>query len=214
MLWRVSKPGRLLPASFIQPCLATDAAKVPTGPGWVHEIKHDGYRMQLRKSGDRIRLFTRRGFDWTERYPWVVESAVALPAQSCTLDGEIICAGDDGIADFAKLHSRCFDHQAFYYGFDLLELDGEDLKPQPLVKRKAALAKLLRKAPAGVRLCEHDEGDGEALFQAACRMGLEGIVSKKITSPYRPGPKRCLAWVKVKNKEAPGYRRVRDGMEG
>lgn len=98
MLWRVkAKPARLLPAKFIQPCLGIDADKVPTGPGWIHEIKHDGYRMQVRKDGDRVRLFTRRGFDWTERYPRIVAAARKIKARSCTLDGEAVCVEENGV---------------------------------------------------------------------------------------------------------------------
>ena len=213
MLWRVSSRfRRALPSGFIEPCLAVVADKVPRTLGWAHEIKHDGYRMQLRIASDRIRLFTRRGFDWTERYPWVSESAAALRVTSATIDGEVVCAGKDGLADFARLHSRCHDGEAFLYAFDLLECDGEDLRSLPLMERKRRLAKLLKRARKGIRLVEHDEGDGEALFRAACRMGLEGIISKKLDSRYRSG--RCKSWVKVKNQRAPGYLRVRDGMDG
>jgi bifunctional non-homologous end joining protein LigD len=183
------------------------------GDGWLHEIKHDGYRMQVRKDGNRVRLFTRRGFDWTERYGWVVESVAKLSAKTLTIDGELVVAGADGVADFARLHSRCADNEAFLYGFDLLEVDGEDLRPQPLLDRKAALAKVLRRAPAGV-LVEHADGMGQQLFEAACEMGLEGIVSKKADRPYRSGPKKCLSWVKVKNKRAPPYMRFHDGLDG
>lgn len=215
MLWSVkARPGRVLPASFVQPCIASEATKVPDRAGWLYEIKHDGYRLQLRKDGDRVRLFTRRGFDWTDRYPAVVAGARRLKAGTLTIDGELVCANDAGLADFAKLHSRCFDDEAFLYAFDLMELDGEDLKPLPLIERKARLAKLLRRAPAGVHLVEHHDADGPALFEAASGMGLEGIIAKRADSPYRPGPKVCKSWVKVKNKRAPGYMRVRDGTDG
>lgn len=231
MLWRVKKPrpARTLPAGFIQPCLGVDADKVPTGPGWIHEIKYDGYRMQVRKDGDRVRLFTRRGFDWTDRYPRVVAAAAKIKAQSFTMDGEIVCVGQDGIADFARLHSRCFDDEAIFYAFDLMEFHGEDLKALPLIERKARLdavwGTLLgtgrrkgrptwRESGHGILPVDHDTGDGAALFRAACKMGLEGIVSKRAESRYMPGPKRCLSWRKVKNKSAPGYMRVRDGTEG
>lgn len=207
-----SRTRRALPIGFIEPCLAVDADKVPSGPGWAHEIKHDGYRMQLRVSGGSDKLFTRRGFDWTERYPWVIGSAAKLRCMSATIDGELVCAGAGGIANFDRLDSRRFDDQAFLHAFDLMELDGEDLRPQPLRKRKAALAKLLRRGAGGLRLVEFDEGDGQALMLAACRMGLEGIVSKRLDSPYRSG--RSRSWVKVKNNAAPGYLRVRENTEG
>ena len=140
MSWRVSaRNARPLPSGFIQPCIATESTKVPAGPGWVHEIKHDGYRMQLRKEGDRVRLFTRRGFDWTERYRRPIEAARALKARSCTIDGEMVVAGDDGISNFDMLQSRGFDDHAFMYAFDLLELEGDDLRRRPLGERKEKL---------------------------------------------------------------------------
>lgn len=214
MLWRVkAKPARLLPAKFVQPCLGVDSDKVPTGEGWIHEIKHDGYRMQVRKDGDRVRLFTRRGFDWTDRYPRVVAAALKVKAASFTMDGETVCIDENGVADFANLHSRCFDKEAIFYAFDLMHVDGEDLKPMPLIERKARLAKLIRR-PTGIHYVEHDADGGPDLFGAACKMGLEGIVSKRAASRYMPGPKRCQSWRKTKNKRAPGYLRVRDGMEG
>lgn len=211
----------MLPAKFIQPCLGVDSDKVPTGDGWIHEIKHDGYRMQVRKDRDRVRLFTRRGFDWTDRYPRIVDGALKIKAASFALDGETVCVrAEDGIADFARLHSRCFDQEAILYAFDLLELNDVDSKHRPLVERKALLKNLFlnrsRKPSAitGVHLVEHDKGDGAALFRAACNMGLEGIVSKRAASRYMPGPKRCQSWRKTKNMAAPGYLRVRDGMDG
>jgi ATP-dependent DNA ligase len=98
MLWRVkAKPARLLPAKFIQPCLGVDSDKVPAGDGWIHEIKHDGYRMQVRKDGDRVRLFTRRGFDWTERYPRIVAAALKVKAASFTMDGETVCVDETAL---------------------------------------------------------------------------------------------------------------------
>jgi bifunctional non-homologous end joining protein LigD len=170
--------------------------------------------MQARKDGDRVRLFTRRGFDWTERYPRAAAGVRKLKVTSATIDCELVVAGDDGVADFARLHSRCADDEAFLYAFDIMELDGADLRQMELVGRKKALARVLRRANDGIHLCEHHEGDGPALFEAACRLGLEGIVSKKAASIYRPGPKKTTAWVKVKNKRAPGYLRFRDGLEG
>jgi ATP-dependent DNA ligase len=222
MLWRISsgKP-RLKPASFIKPCLATESKTVPSGPDWVHEIKHDGYRMQLRKDDGRVRLFTRTGVDWSLRYPWPVEAAAALRVKSCTIDGELVVTDANGISDFEMLQSRAYDYHAFLYGFDLLELDGADLRPLPLVDRKDLLTRLMSNfstnklgkkidTPAGIGLCEHDAGDGNALFRAACSMGLEGIVSKKLTSSYQSG--KCKNWVKVKNPKAAGYRRGRDDL--
>src|SRR3954468_16539929 len=145
MLWRNSKPRprRVLPPGFIDPCAPTMVPKPPSGPGWLHEIKHDGYRLLIRNDAGRVRLFTRRGFDWTDRYPHLVAAAAALKPASFLIDGEAVCAGTDGVTDFARLHSRVFDHEVFVYGFDLLELGGEDLKQKALLERKARLRKLL-----------------------------------------------------------------------
>jgi ATP-dependent DNA ligase len=125
MLWRNPRPGRSsrAPASFISPCLPTVAERAPTGPGWVHEIKHDGYRLQIHIRDNRVRLFTRNGNDWTERYPWIVEDAARLPVRRAVMDAECCCAGPDGITDFNSLHSRLNDHIAFAYVFDLLMLE-------------------------------------------------------------------------------------------
>jgi bifunctional non-homologous end joining protein LigD len=125
MLWRSSAPKRQ-PPGFIERCIPTRAAKPPVGPQWIHEIKHDGYRLIARKQDDRVRLFTRRGYDWTDRYPLIHKAVAALPAASAVIDGEAVCCDDAGVAVFDKLHSRAYDDQASFYAFDLLELDGED----------------------------------------------------------------------------------------
>jgi bifunctional non-homologous end joining protein LigD len=168
----------------------TLAAKPPFGPGWVHEIKHDGYRLIVRRDGPSVRLFTRRGYYWTERYPAIASAATKLRAKSFTLDGEAVVAGADGIAVFDALHSRHRATDAILYAFDLLELDGADLRPLPLVERKAKLARLLAGVPVGIVFNEHTEEDGAVVFRHACKMGLEGIVSKRLTAPYRSGPSR------------------------
>lgn len=216
MLWRASKarPGRVLPAKFIQPSICSEGTKVPSAPGWIHEIKHDGYRMQVHKTGDRVRLYTRRGFDWTDRYPRAAAGVRKLKVETITIDAELVVADAAGVADFARLHSRCADAEAFLYAFDIMELEGADLRQTPLVARKAALSKVLGRKNDGIHLCEHHDADGPAIFEAACRLGLEGIVSKKATSIYRPGPKATSSWIKVKNKRSPAYMRFRDGLDG
>jgi ATP-dependent DNA ligase len=207
MLWRTQAAKRQ-PPGFIEPCIPTRVSKPPVGPQWIHEIKHDGYRLIVRKVGDRVRLFTRRGYDWTDRYPLIAGAAAKLRASSAVLDGEAVCCDDAGVANFERLHSRAHDGAAFLYAFDLLELDGEDFRPRPLEERKAALAKLLRNAPQGVHLVEHLAGDGATIFEHACKLGCEGIVSKHREHPYRPGPSK--AWLKVKNPAAPGVLRFED----
>ena len=134
---------------FVDPCIPTLAAKPPSGPDWVHEVKHDGYRLIVRRDGKAVRLFTRRGYDWTDRYPAIAAAAAKLRAKSFTLDGEAVVAGADGVAVFDALHRRHKATDAMLYAFDLLELDGEDLRPLPLRERKAKLARLLARAPPG-----------------------------------------------------------------
>jgi bifunctional non-homologous end joining protein LigD len=143
MLWRTQAQKRQ-PPGFIEPCIPTAALKPPIGPQWIHEIKHDGYRLIVRKQGARVRLLTRRGYDWTDRYPLIVKAAAKLRASSVTIDGEAVSCDQAGVADFAKLHSRAHDDWVFLYVFDLLELDGVGHRPFPLEERKSALAQLLQ----------------------------------------------------------------------
>jgi bifunctional non-homologous end joining protein LigD len=200
MLSHVRRPG------FIEPCLPSPADKPPSGPGWVHEIKHDGYRLMARRDPVGIRLITRRGNDWSDRFPLVVEAVNHLKVQSCLIDGEVVCCDERGLARFDLLRRRRNEAMAFLYAFDLLELDGQDLRREPLEVRKATLASILRKARHGVRLNAHLEHDcGLTVFQHACKMGLEGIVSKRLGSRYRSG--RTSDWLKFKNPEAPAVQR-------
>ena len=212
MLWRNPRPGRSsrAPASFISPCLPTVAERgADLLSGWVHEIKHDGYRLQIHIRDNRVRLFTHNGNDWTDRYPWIVEDASRLPVRRVVMDAECCCDGPDGVTDFNALHSRLNDNRAFAYVFDLLMLEDADIRPLPLGERRKQLAKLLRKAKPGIRLSEHIEEDGPLVFAHACQLGLEGIVSKRIDAPYRSG--RAKSWIKTKNKNAAAYMRVEDG---
>ena len=193
---------------YIPPCIPTRAAKPPAGPGWVHEIKHDGYRLQVRREGGVVRLFTRRGYDWSERYPAIARTAAALRGASFTIDGEAVVCGPDGVAVFDALHRHGAVSEAMLYAFDLLELDGEDLRGMPLSDRKKRLARLVGRRRIGIVLSEHTEEDGALLFVHACRMGLEGIVSKRLGAPYRSGPSRD--WIKVKNPDSPAMIRARE----
>jgi bifunctional non-homologous end joining protein LigD len=193
---------------FVAPCIPTRALKPPAGPEWVHEIKHDGYRLQVRRDGDVVRLFTRKGYDWSDRYPAIALTAMKLRAQSFALDGEACVCGPDGVAVFDALHRRGTVREAMLYAFDLLELDGEDLRGLPLGDRKKRLARLVGKRRIGIVLSEHTGDDGAAIFQQACTLGLEGIVSKRLSAPYRSGPSRD--WIKVKNPDSPAMMRVRE----
>jgi bifunctional non-homologous end joining protein LigD len=200
---------RVLPAGFIEPCIPILAHKPPAGPQWVHEIKHDGYRLIVRRDGERVRLFTRRGYDWTERFPAISTAAAKLRAKSFTLDGEAVVCDADGIAAFDELHGRRRLSEAILYAFDLLELNGEDYRPLPFSKRKLRLARLLSRAGAGLAFNEHIEADGASVFRYACKMGLEGVVSKRLDKPYRSG--RSGDWIKTKNPDSPAVQRFREG---
>ena len=128
MLWRVrNSRGRPTnaPAAFIHPCRPTVAKSPPRGPGWVHELKHDGYRLQIHIRDGRVRLYTMNAADWSERYPLIFEDAARIKG-TAIIDAEVVCAGKDGVPDFDRLHGRCFDHLAVACAFDLL--NGDDLR--------------------------------------------------------------------------------------
>jgi bifunctional non-homologous end joining protein LigD len=206
-------PPRPLPQGFIVPCLATRADRVPTGPQWAHEIKHDGYRFIVRRDGDRVRIFSRRGLDWTDRVPSIVAAVRALHVRSAVIDGEAVVARDDGVTEFDALRSALASRDGcdavFLYAFDLIELDDQDLRRLPWHERRAALAKLTCDAAAGIVLSEHLDSGGAAMFRHACTLGLEGVVSKRRDAPYRSG--RCADWIKVKNPDAPAATRIIEG---
>src|SRR6478736_2776840 len=122
---------------FIEPCLPSPADKPPSGSNWVHEIKHDGYRLMARRISVGIRLITRRGNDWSDRFPLVVQAVNHLKVRSCLIDGEVVCCDDQGVTSFQLLRHRRNEALAFLYAFDLLELDGEDLRGEPIETRKA-----------------------------------------------------------------------------
>jgi bifunctional non-homologous end joining protein LigD len=193
------------PPGYIEPCIPTLVSKPPEGQQWFHEIKHDGYRLIARKQADRVRLFTRHGYDWTERYPLIRKAVAAIRTVSAVIDGEAVCCDEAGVSVFDRLHSRAHDDEAFLYAFDLLELDGEDWRSRPLDERKTKLRKLLTGARAGIQFSEHLDGDGATIFAHACKLGCEGIVSKHRERPYRSGPSKT--WLKIKNPAAPGVTR-------
>jgi bifunctional non-homologous end joining protein LigD len=191
---------------FIEPCLPSPADRPPSGGNWIHEIKHDGYRLMARRDSVGIRLITRRGNDWTSRFPLIVEAVNHLKVRSCLIDGEAVCCDERGLAVFSKLRRRQEEGRAFLYAFDLLELDGTDLRREPLEVRKATLASIRRKSRPGLRLNEHlQHPEGPVVFAHACTMGLEGIVSKRLGSRYVSG--RSRDWLKFKNPEAPAVKR-------
>jgi bifunctional non-homologous end joining protein LigD len=196
-----------LPAGFVIPAQPVLASKPPVGAHWVHEIKHDGYRIIVHRDGPTVRLYSRNAYDWTERLSAIAAAAEQIKAESFTIDGEAVVLGPDGLSLFEELRRRTAAHAAILYAFDLIELDGEDLRCRPFLDRKAALAQLLGDLKAGILLNEHIAEDGPTVFAHACQLGAEGIVSKRVDGTYRSGPSRV--WIKVRNPASTAVQRER-----
>jgi ATP-dependent DNA ligase len=191
-----------MPKRPFEPCIPARGTKVPTGPDWIHEIKHDGYRLIVQRDGKRVRLFTRNGHDWTDHYPWIVQAALQNRQTQFVIDGEAVILGVDGNSDFEALHSGKYNEEVQLYAFDMLAGDGDDMRKLPLSMRKTNLARLLARRPEGIFVSEFEQGEiGPDLFRAACNLGLEGMVSKRLESTYRAG--RSPSWIKVKNRTHP-----------
>ncbi len=197
---RADGAGALLPR-HIEFQLATPASAVPAGDEWLHEIKLDGYRAQARLEGGRVTIRTRRGHDWTAKFPVIAAAVGELDAGTALLDGEIVALRADGTTDFQALQNALDaqrSEQLVYCVFDCLHENGENLMPLPLEERKKRLAALLKRSPhdPAVRYIKHGLGGGAGLFKDACRIGLEGVISKRREAPYVPG--RGRSWVKSK----------------
>jgi bifunctional non-homologous end joining protein LigD len=212
MLWRTpsARFWRNLPAGFIQPCQPTLVANPPAGPGWLHEVKHDGFRVLARKQGERVEVWSRRGAVFNDRFPRIAEAVGALPVDNAMIDGEAVVFLPDGHSDFAALLTKAGGEQASLVAFDLLSLssqfvtkrrgdiEADDLRQHPLEERREALSHLV----AGVddiRFSESVADEGALVFAKACELGLEGIVSKRAGSRYRSGASRN--WLKCLNPE-------------
>ncbi len=196
---RPAKAAKIGPMpEFFAPQLAATVERPPSGPGWAHEIKFDGYRMQLRVEGGRAALRTRKGLDWTDKFAAIGRAGGDLP--DCIVDGEAVALNAEGAPDFAALQAALSEGKTdrlVYFAFDLLFADGADWRERPLKERKARLAELLKGYPSTqLRFVEHFETGGDAVLLSACRMSLEGIVSKRLDAPYREG--RGESWVKAK----------------
>jgi bifunctional non-homologous end joining protein LigD len=182
---------------FIDPQLTKPVDKPAIGPGWAHEIKFDGYRMQLRIEGGAATLRTRKGLDWSDRFPEIVAAGAGLPMG--IMDGEVVALDHAGSPDFAALQAAISDRKTkdlVFFVFDWLFSGGEDLRKLKLSERKARLQKALDGAPQNIRFVEHFVTAGDAVLRSACRMHLEGIVSKRLDSPYQSG--RVESWTKSK----------------
>ncbi len=169
--------------------------------GWGHEIKFDGYRVQLRVAGGKATLKTRKGLDWTDKFTAIAREAAVLP--DCIIDGEIVALDSNGAPDFAALQAALSEQETdnlIFFAFDLLLTGDADLRSKPLVERKAELQTLLDARGVGkdtlIRFVEHFETGGDAVLRSACRLSLEGIVSKRLDAPYRSG--RTKSWTKAK----------------
>ena len=213
MLWDLISPTKPvtvtfdpLPDGFVAPCLPTRAARPPSGPDWLHEIKHDGMRLIARKDHTGVRLYSRSGNDVTGRFTMIVGAFSRLDVRSAIIDGEAV-AFRDGVASRELLREGTRDDHVFLFAFDLIELEGDDLRPLPLEERKVQLEQLVGRAEIGMQLTEFDDGDGELVYKDACAAGAEGIVSKRKGTHYEFG--RSEHWLKIINKRrARAQRRV------
>ncbi len=193
------KAARIVPPRFVAPQLARLVTRAPADPGWGHEIKFDGYRIQMRVLNGAAVLRTRKGLDWTRRFPEIARAGSSLP--DCLIDGEIVALDKQGIPSFSALQEALFQEDTsdlVYFMFDLLFEDGDDLRRLSLADRKERLSALLNPKSIDPRLryVEHFETAADAVLRSACRMSLEGLVSKRLDSPYRSG--RGDAWLKTK----------------
>jgi bifunctional non-homologous end joining protein LigD len=191
--------GRSALPAFVSPCLASLSDSPPDHGNWVHELKFDGYRIQARLDHGKATLLTRKGLDWTKKFPTIAKAIAQLPAKTALVDGELVAEGDDGISSFSLLQQDLKNDRhdrMIFYAFDLLHLDGTNLADLPLNRRKDALARLLHRQSDPLRFSESLTEPGATLLRHACKLGLEGIVSKIADAPYRPG--RGHDWIKIK----------------
>jgi bifunctional non-homologous end joining protein LigD len=196
-----TRPG----LGIIEPCLPSPAKVPPSGPGWLHEIKHDGFRILGRRDSAGVRLITRAGNEFSSRFPFIAMAVGKLPVRSCLIDGEAIVCDENGLAVIELIRRHGALASAILCAFDLLELDGRDLRRELIEERKRLLSKLLKGQQTSIVFNEVYEEDGAIVYREACKLGCEGIVSKRLGSPYRSG--RSPHWVKVKNPKAPAVRR-------
>jgi bifunctional non-homologous end joining protein LigD len=187
------------PPKWIKPQLTRLVDEAPAGGGWVHEIKYDGYRMHARIDGRDIKLLTRTGLDWSHRYRRTIEALGSLKVKSAYLDGELCALNGDGVPVFSRLQAAMDEGrtgQLVFFAFDLLFLNGVSMAQLPLIKRKERLQRLFKKEIGGLRYSEHVAGDGPSFRAQACKLGLEGAISKQADRPYAPGDRGI--WVKSK----------------
>ena len=188
LIWSAREVNRR-PTCLLGPSLPRPAKEPPAGSDWIYEIKHEGFRILARRDETGVRLFTRDGYNFADRFPLIAEAVAALPVKSCFIDGEAIVVDSTGLSVFDLLRYRQHDGPAVLCAFDLIELDGKDLRPSPIERRKDQLGNLLhsvRRSHTGITYNEHHDGDGAIIYKHACRFGCEGIVSKRSATPTGP----------------------------
>jgi bifunctional non-homologous end joining protein LigD len=188
----------MLRTAFIVPCQPTLRKEPPAGDGWVHEVKFDGFRIQVHKDGKDVALFSKGGADWTRRYPSIAEGVRELRTRSLVLDAELAACASDGSQDFGALLSRNPAHLCIWV-FDLLKLNGTDLRALSLSQRRKELDRVMADVRSDVIFYSEIFSDPNRLLAACAKYRLEGIVSKRADEPYRSGP--CRSWIKVKCPE-------------
>ena len=184
---------------FFEPQLPSLVDQPPEGEHWIHEIKHDGYRCRVLLERGRARVLTRNGHDWTDRYPSIVRAAANLRCKTAILDGEAVVQDGNGASDFDSLRSamRWRSHEIILYAFDMLYLDGHNLRPQTLLERRIKLRWVVGvDSESRIQFSEEFHGNSAAFFKACADKGLEGMVSKHALAPYRSG--RSKTWLKTK----------------
>jgi ATP-dependent DNA ligase len=190
-------------------CLPIGAKVVPDGLDWVHEVKYDVYRLRLERDGKRVRLITRGGYNWTDRYPWIVEAARQVRQKRFVIDGEAVVLAVDGVSDFDALHSRQHDEKVQLCAFDLLAEGDDDLRKLPLHLRNASLERLLARRPQDILVNPFECGEiSPDLFAAACRMELEGLTPSASRSSSRRWartltPSCCTSMRRPRRKSVP-----------
>jgi bifunctional non-homologous end joining protein LigD len=206
----VSASGRPLPAGFVIPAQPAKASKPPPAPIGFTKSSMTAYRLIVRRDGPAVQLSSRNAHDWTARLSAIAAANQRIKAKSFTIDGEAVVLGPDGLSLFDELRRREAADTAILYGVDLIEYDGEDMRNRRFLDRKNALARLLRNPEAGILFNEHIAEDGSVVFAHACRLGAEGIVSKRGDGTYRSGP--CRVWIKVRNPASIAVQRERSEL--
>ena len=207
---KTDKPSPDAMPARADPCLATLVGKPPKGPDWAFEVKWDGYRVAVHIEPGRVKILTRGGYDWTERFPTIADDSRRLAVKTAILDGEAVVLDDQGRSDFGmlqralgRLPSAVEAGAIVFYAFDLLYLDGRDLRRLPLRERRRLLEPLVAGREGAIRLSEEVQADGDEFFRVACAHGLEGIIAKHVEKPYRSG--RGEWWQKITCKRRDSF---------